>query len=113
MDETRNRRHAKTRQLTATRAGRETASAFEELICDAARRLLLRARGFEPFDFAREQRDALSELFDRQQREILPDLVDKFLFRLVLVLVRSHLVHALSLKIIAIARPVVTFGGTV
>src|SRR5271165_4263843 len=91
----------------------QKASAFEELICGAARRLFLCARRFEPFDFACEQRDALVELFDRQQREVLPDLMDKFLFRPVLVFLRRHLVAFPFVEIIAIARPVVTFGGTV
>src|SRR5262249_37230099 len=94
-------------------SGPRRTSAFEELVGGAARRLLLRARRFEPFDFAREQCDALAELFDRQQREILADLVDEFLFRPVLVLVRYPLVQSFSLKIIAIARPFVPFGGTV
>jgi hypothetical protein len=70
--------------------GTRKTSAFEELVSGAARRLLLRARRFESFDFAREQCDTLAELLYRQQREILPNLVDKFLFRPFLVLVRRH-----------------------
>jgi hypothetical protein len=73
-------------------------SAFEELICGAARRLFLCARAFQPFDFAVEQRYSFAEFFDRQQCEVLSDFMDQFLFWPVLVLVRCHFVRSFAWK---------------
>src|ERR1035437_7948294 len=47
---------------------------------------LLRHRHLQPLDFRSHQRDALGKFLDRQQRQILPDLVGDFLPRLVVVL---------------------------
>src|SRR5436189_4406134 len=58
--------------LRAQEARIAFSSSLEELIGGRTLRLLLRLVGFEPRDFLIEQRDALVELLDRQQGQILP-----------------------------------------
>src|SRR5258708_32380191 len=52
---------------------------------------LLGHGGLQPFDLRRHQRDAFGEFLDRQQRQVLPDLVADFLPRFVVVLARHEL----------------------
>src|SRR5947208_17188557 len=63
---------------------------LEKLIRGRALRLLLRLVGFEPRDLLVEQRDALVEFLDRQQRQVLPDLVRDLLLRPVVLIDRWH-----------------------
>src|SRR5262245_9274522 len=53
-------------------------SRFEEAVRSLLRGALLGERRLQPFDFAREQRDTLGQILDRQQRQILTDLVADF-----------------------------------
>src|SRR5262249_20432651 len=46
--------------------------------------------GFEPRDLVAQQRDPLIEFLDRQQRQVLPDLVDELLLRAVFVVECRH-----------------------
>src|SRR3954451_23056535 len=68
----------------ASRPG-HVASRFEKTIRGVFRGALFRDRFLEPLDLAVEQRDALGELLDREQIEVLPDLVGDLLARLVVV----------------------------
>src|ERR1051326_2206502 len=56
-------------------------SAFEELVGGGPRRTLGCDRSLEPGDLRLERGDALRELLDREQREVLPDLVDRLFLR--------------------------------
>src|SRR5207342_2344082 len=57
------------------------ASPLEELVRGRTLRLLLCLVGLEPCDLLAQQCDALVELLDREQGQILPDLVRDFLLR--------------------------------
>src|SRR5215471_17827236 len=71
--------------------GPKTGGLFlEELIGDIARRLLARDRSFKPGDLFLHQGDAFLQLLDRQERELLPDLVHDLLLRAVVVIVLGH-----------------------
>src|ERR1700737_1267649 len=67
-------------------------SRLEKAVSGVPGGALLAHGQLQPLDFRRHQRDALGQFLDRQQRQVLPDLVGDFLSRLVVVLDR----HALS-----------------
>src|SRR5713226_5931593 len=69
-----------------------TFSRFEKAIGGVLGGALLGHGHLQPLDFRRHQRDALGQFLDRQQRQVLPDLVGDFLPRFVVVLDR----HAFS-----------------
>jgi hypothetical protein len=52
--------------------------------------LFSRHVGFKPRDFFFQERDSLAEFARRQQREILPEFVNEFLLRLLLVIKGWH-----------------------
>src|SRR5216684_6053029 len=61
-------------------------SRLEKAVGGGFRGALLGHGHLQPLDFRRHQRDALGQFLDRQQRQILPDLMGDFLPRLVVVL---------------------------
>src|SRR5437763_15224471 len=61
-------------------------SRLEEAVRGILRRALLRYGLLQPFDFRIHQRNALGQFLDRQQRQVLADLVGDFLARLVVIL---------------------------
>src|SRR6266581_522185 len=63
-----------------------TLSGFEKVIGGFLGGALLGHGRLQPLDFRRHQRDALGQFLDRQQRQVLPDLMGDFLPRLVVVL---------------------------
>src|SRR6266581_9482974 len=63
-----------------------TLSGFEKVIGGFLGGALFGHGGLQPLDFRRHQRDALGQFLDRQQRQVLPDLMGDFLPRLVVVL---------------------------
>src|SRR3954463_3791663 len=63
---------------------------LEELVGRRTLRLLLDLVGLEPGDFLVQQHDALVELLNREQRQILPDLVRDLFLRPVVVIRRGH-----------------------
>src|SRR5689334_16225406 len=67
------------------------ASSLEKLIGCGARRALLRHVGFESLDLITEELHSRSEFFDREQGQILPDLVRDFFLRFVIFVGRRHL----------------------
>src|SRR6266478_383225 len=77
------RRSAKRR---CTASGTRDPSRLEETGGRLLRGALLGHGHLQPLDLGGHQRDPLSEFLDRQQREVLPDLVGDFLSRLVVIL---------------------------
>src|SRR3984893_6514069 len=69
-----------------------TRSRLEKAVGGGFRGALLGHGHLQPLDFIRHQCEALGSFLNRQQRQVLPDLVGDFLSRLVVVLDR----HALS-----------------
>src|SRR5689334_15709226 len=63
---------------------------LEELVCRRALRLLLDLVGLEARNLFLQERDALVELLDREQSQILPDLVNELLLRALLVIECRH-----------------------
>jgi len=61
-------------------------SRFEKAVRGLLRGALLGERRLQPFDFACKQRDALGQILDLQQRQILTDLMAHLLARPVVVL---------------------------
>src|SRR5882757_9621319 len=59
---------------------------FEKAVSRVLGRALLGHRHLQPLDFRVHQRDALGEFLDRQQRQVLPDLMGDLFPRLVVVL---------------------------
>ena len=64
------------------------ASRPEHAVGGVLRRALLRSRRLQAFNFGVQKRNALVQLRDRQQRQILSDVVTDFPFRLVVILDR-------------------------
>src|SRR5579872_5692948 len=84
------------------------ASLLEEQIGGGLRGLLAFDVGFEPRDLVLEHRNPRVELADREQRQVLTDLVGDFLLWPVVVVGRSHHGPPAFAKKIAAARTVVT-----
>src|SRR3954451_9771317 len=75
------------------RAPRKTQSrklSLEELVGGRTLRLLLHLVRLEPGDFLVQQRDALVELLNREQGQVLHDLVHEIFLRPVVVIRRGH-----------------------
>src|SRR3954451_17813860 len=77
---------------------------LEELVGGRALRLLRDLVGLEPGDFLLQQRDALVELLNREQCQILPDLVRDLFLRPVVVIHRGHR-GASALQLARLTRP--------
>ena len=69
----------------------EFTSRFENAVGRVARGALPGKRLLQSLDFAREQRNAIGQFLDRQERQVLPNLVAQLLLRSIIVLDR-HLV---------------------
>src|SRR3954469_21703194 len=61
-------------------------SRFEKPVSCILGRALLAHRFLQPLDLGGQQRDALGEFLDRQQIQVLPDLMGDLLSRLVVIL---------------------------
>jgi len=73
------------------------ASSLEKLIGCSARCVLLRHVGFDTLDLVTEELHSRSKLFEREQSQILPDLVRDFFLRFIVIVDRGHL-HLLPQK---------------
>src|ERR1043166_1846574 len=90
------------------RRDRQTPSLLEEQVGCSLRGGLAFDVCLEPRDLVFEQRDPFVEFADREQRQVLADLVDDFFLRAVFIVSRRHHGSPASAAKIAAAAPVVT-----
>jgi len=67
-----------------------TGSFFEKLIGDCALGALLRHVGFNPADLVVQELHPMTQFFDREQAEVLPDLMHDLFLRPIVVIDRRH-----------------------